>query len=577
MRIRKIRIQNVRGISSLTISADLHPNNPIFFVAPNGFGKTSIATAFNSVKRSKIELQDDDMFQNNQTLLPELELTDDVGNVYLANSTSNTISTTFSIFVINSLVKPKATTLHFGNHTTATPSLSVEPIVLYKSIPSKCELAYSYTQIKQTLGQSAGKLLINLTQTSKSPDFIRHLKSVKEDFARLLQARNSQKITQFLAEINLLSGSKTDICNHTIPSADDLDIESVRRIQEEFNVLFHGHSINEILVNIIQLRELYCINEQQLTNIFSYYEYLTDRAEINEMLSFFNCTWKNIRAAKKGEQFVIEFPKANQISNGERDVLCFIGKLFEARSKLRKDKAILIIDEIFDYLDDANLIAAQYFLTKFISQFKKAGKELYPIILTHLDPLFFNTYSFSIKNVTYLDRVPIIPNKHKINNMLKDRDNCKKHHRAVYDCISKNYLHYSIGNADEAEYLRTIGVEDAIVMPEDFRRIAQEELDNYRHNRDYDPAFVCCGLRILIEKNTYEQLRPEFQPDYFTKFKTTDKLAYAKEMGVSVPEVYFLLSIIYNEAMHLDAQCQKLNPIACKLRNKVIHNMISEI
>lgn len=103
MRIRKIRIQNVRGISSLTISADLHPNNPIFFVAPNGFGKTSIATAFNSVKRSKIELQDDDMFQNNQTLLPELELTDDVGNVYLANSTSNTISTTFSIFVINSL------------------------------------------------------------------------------------------------------------------------------------------------------------------------------------------------------------------------------------------------------------------------------------------------------------------------------------------------------------------------------------------------------------------------------------------------------------------------------------------
>lgn len=577
MRIRKIKIQNIRGISSRTISVDLHPNNPIFFVAPNGFGKTSIATAFNSIKRGRIELQSDDMFQNDQTLLPELELIDDEGNVYLADSNSNTISTTFSTFVINSLVKPKATTLRFGNHTTATPSLSVDPIVLYKSIPSKYELEYSYTSIKQDLGQSAGKLLINMAQTAKASDFICHFKSVKEELSRLLQTRNSQKITKFLEEINSLSGSRTDICNYTIPSANDLNIESVIKIQEEFSILFHGYSINEILVNIIQLRELYRRNEQQLANIFAYYEYLADRAEINEMLSFFNCTWKNIRAVKKGEQFVIEFPKANQISNGERDVLCFIGKLFEARAKLRKDKAILIIDEIFDYLDDANLIAAQYFLTKFISQFRKAGKELYPIILTHLDPLFFNTYSFSIKNVTYLDRVPTITNKYKINNMLKDRDNCKKQHKAVYDRISTNYLHYSIDNANEAIYLRSIGVEEAVVMPENFRRIAQEELDNYRNDRDYDPAFVCCGLRILVEKNIYEQLRPEFQPGFFARFKTTDKLTYAKEMGVSVPEVYFLLSIIYNEAMHLDPQCQKLNPIACKLRNKVIHHMISEI
>lgn len=577
MKIRKIRIQNVRGISSRTISVDLHPNNPIFFVAPNGFGKTSIATAFNSVKRSKIELQDDDMFQNNQALPPELELTDDEGNTYLADSTSNTISSTFSTFVINSLVKPKATTLHFGSHTTAKPSLSVEPIVLYKSIPSKHELEYSYSSMKQSLGQSAGKLLANLTQELKSTDFIRHFDAVKGELSRLLQTRNNQKITQFLTEVNSLSGSKTQISSQAIPSANSLNIESVRIIREEFNVFFHGCSTNELLVNVIQLRELYRINERQLPSIVAYHEYLADRAEINEMLSFFNCTWKNITASKKGEQFVIEFPRANQISNGERDVLCFIGKLFEARSKLRKDKAILIIDEIFDYLDDANLIAAQYFLTKFINQFRHANKELYPIILTHLDPLFFNTYSFSTKNVVYLDRATTIPNKYKINNMLKDRDNCKKRNKETYDRISTNYLHYSTDNTDEAVYLRSIGVEETIVMPEDFRRVAWEELDNYRNNRDYDPAFVCCGLRILIEKKAYDQLRPELQPQFFTKFKTIDKLTYAKEVGASVPEVYFLLSIIYNEAMHLDPQCQKLHPIACKLRNKVIHNMIAEI
>lgn len=83
---------------------------------------------------------------------------------------------------------------------------------------------------------------------------------------------------------------------------------------------------------------------------------------------------------KKGGKLVLEFPKANQISNGERGVLCFVGKLFESRSKLRKDRAILVIDEIFDYLDDANLIAAQYFLTKFINDFKGQGKELFLIL-----------------------------------------------------------------------------------------------------------------------------------------------------------------------------------------------------
>jgi len=50
MNIREIKIENVRGISSKTILLDMHPNKVTFFVAPNGFGKTSIARAFASLK-----------------------------------------------------------------------------------------------------------------------------------------------------------------------------------------------------------------------------------------------------------------------------------------------------------------------------------------------------------------------------------------------------------------------------------------------------------------------------------------------------------------------------------------------
>lgn len=81
MNIRKIKIENVRGISSREFSCCVCPNMPTFFVAPNGFGKTSIATAFNSMKRDRIEIPDDNKFQNNSSALPEVEITDDGGHI----------------------------------------------------------------------------------------------------------------------------------------------------------------------------------------------------------------------------------------------------------------------------------------------------------------------------------------------------------------------------------------------------------------------------------------------------------------------------------------------------------------
>ena len=43
MNLRKLKIQKIRGIDSKEFTFDIHPNTPTFFVAPNGFGKTSIA------------------------------------------------------------------------------------------------------------------------------------------------------------------------------------------------------------------------------------------------------------------------------------------------------------------------------------------------------------------------------------------------------------------------------------------------------------------------------------------------------------------------------------------------------
>lgn len=576
MKIKKIKIESVRGISSREIVADIHPNTPTFFVAPNGFGKTSIATAFNSINRNKIDVTEENKYENDNESDSLIELTDEEG-VYIADGTSNTLTTKYSVFVINGQVKPKASTRSFSGYASSTPSLIVEPIILYNTIPNKLEFTYSLTCMKSNFGSSSGKLLVNLKSYITSPNIVLKIGALKCEFDKLLQVRNSKTITDCIAKIDMITGTANKISNTDINWSELLSIEAFSKIFDELNYLFSEKTLNEQLINIIQFREIYKENKANINGILSYYKYLEDKEEINEMLSFFNCTWKNIKAGKKGNKFILEFPKANHISNGERDILCFIGKLFEAKSKLNKAKNILIIDEIFDYLDDANLIATQYFITKFIKQFKAAGKELYPIILTHLDPMFFNTYSFSTKNVIYLEKIAQITNKYKINNMLKDRDKCKKVNKTIYDIISSNYLHFSNDNTSAAEYLNSIGVDNKIQTPENFKSKAFEELDSYNSGSDYDLALVCCGIRLKIEKLAFEQLTDEHQNIFISTFKTVDKISYAKEKGANVPEVHFLLSIIYNEAMHLDPQCQKLNPIGYKLKNKVIRHMISEL
>lgn len=576
MKITKIKIENIRGIASREISCQLHPNKPSIFVAPNGFGKTSFATGFNSLKRDKIELEDDNLHNANRTNSPVLEITDDLGNTYIANSTSNSIAQEFSISVITSRIKSNATSRNLGGFTATSSSIIVKQIVLYEKIPNKVEFTYSFQSTKNLFNCNAKKLLINLKSLLSNDNFKLKFIAFKDNFKKLSQQRNSKKIKDWLDGIENLRGSRQDILSE-IDLGPILQLQDISDIYDGI-VTFFSDSREQIIFNILQLLEVFHANNDNFEKIKKYTQYCIDKERINQLLKFFNCTWKNISASKSNSKLVIDFPKANQISNGERDVLCFIGNLFESRSRLaRKNKSILIIDEIFDYLDDANLIAAQYFLTRVIEDYKNEGKEIFPIILTHLDPNFFNTFNFSSKNVVYLDKINSITNKFKINNILKERANCKKDTPEIYNDISSNFLHYSTKVSDQSEYLSRLGAERQLHRSDSFRNVALAELAAYKNALSYDVALVSCGLRLLIEKKAFEQLDEPSKYQFLKINKTTDKLEFAKYNNANVPEVHFLLSIIYNEAMHLDQQCNKLHPIGYKLKNRVIRHMIEEV
>ncbi len=577
MKITKIKIENIRGIRSREISCQLHPNKPNIFVAPNGFGKTSFATGFNSLKRDKLDLDDDNLHNADSNNTPIVEITDDLGNTYKATNNSNTITQEFGISVISSRIKSKAITKNLGRYASTSSSIVVEPIVLYEKIPNRVEFLYSFQSTKNLFMEQSKKLLINLKPMLSNNEFKLSLISFKDNFRRLLQQRNSKKINDWLETIEALRGNKQDILNR-IDLHPLLQLQDISDIYYGIETFFSGLRYEEKIFNVVQLIKIFENNNSNLEKIKKYAAYCIEEKRINQNLQFFNCTWKNISASKSNSKLVINFPKANQISNGERDVLCFIGNLFESRSRLaRKNKSILIIDEIFDYLDDANLISAQYFLTKVIEDYKSDGKEIFPIILTHLDPAFFNTFNFSSKNVVYLDKINSITNKYKINNILKERQNCRSTRNEIYNNISSNFLHYSTNISDQSEYLSGLGVEQPLYTSDSFRNVAFQELTAYKSGLAYDVALVCCGLRLLIEKLAFEQLDEQGRLQFLGINKTTEKLEFAKNMNASVPEVHFLLSIIYNEAMHLDPQCNKIHPIGYKLRNHVIKHMILEV
>ena len=137
----------------------------------------------------------------------------------MANFTSNTISQTFSTFVINSQVKPKASSRSFGGFSAASPSLVVDPIILVNTIPSTAEFAYSFISMKTFYTSSVGKLLCNLTTMLKSSPFVHSISKNKEALLKLSQQRNAKQISKFIEYINGFSGTKKDLLSQGIDSS----------------------------------------------------------------------------------------------------------------------------------------------------------------------------------------------------------------------------------------------------------------------------------------------------------------------------------------------------------------------
>jgi ABC-type cobalamin/Fe3+-siderophores transport system ATPase subunit len=503
--IKVIEIENIKGISYKRFELNIVPNKPSLLVAPNGFGKSSLATAFNSMNNSKIKLNEEEDFHNeDETNIPRISINYDKQNetfIREATNTKNEISRDIDFFVINNQTRPKGIASLYGR---ATARLEIQDIVLVDKIPDKASFNYSHKEYQTHFGRNS-KIILNIENILTNLTIVEKLSEQYRSLERGNGDRIQKKIKSIIENINAQQKTKEALLDWI--EQNELNklrqIEHVNTIGNLINEMDNNYSETICYLSAIQLIWLYNQNIPQFKKACIYSNYCLEKQRFDKTLTDFDCTWKKIRSCETHGKLVVKFPKATSISNGQRDILTFISMLFKAERHLKKNINIIIIDEVFDYLDDANLTAAQYYITLFIDNYKKIGKEIYPIILTHLNPMYFKNFAFSDQRVYYLDNsnISINVNQH-IERLLKKRNDV-----TIKNDIDLYLFHYNPNPINKRTEFKALSLPEKWGEATNFVEHVKAEIMKYLDGKSsYDPFAVCCALRLKIEEIAYGRL-----------------------------------------------------------------------
>lgn len=579
MQIKSIQIKNVRGIHDKTISLDMIPNKASILVAPNGSGKSSFAFAFQWLNRQRLKLNEDDAYDGNVDNKPELIITTDEldNNIYRADVNTNDVNKKFGIFVINNALKASSPGMRNGI-LMGKAKITIPDIELLGVMPHNIDLTddfdnvYEMSAMPQGLFPSINPLLSN-NYFMALCDYEQHLKVTTRQANNIItQLKSIKTYTGTVAERHLRVARE----NKTI-------LEQIPSIQYAEKVIKHfcpDENDNKILLMAIRLVTLAYRKDKEFKGLVELAIYKINEKKTKELFDTLKKTWKDIKPHRDHDKLILRIGDAQRISNGERDILILLGMLQKAKNSFTKPDNILVIDEVFDYLDDANLIAAQHYVNAFIKELKNEGKNIYPIILSHINPIYFRTFAFRDMKVYYLDPLQYPNASDNMLKVVRKRDDLERQDKEKADLISKYMLHY------HPDYSRKM--DDVIGMNNPdwnnisiFKAYCLCQTEEYLNGNRYDSLAVCVALREMIEKYCYQKLKTEEQKKFFLddSFGTENKLNYIETLGIVVPETFSLLGLIYNDPLHLNNK-NKIDlrqTLYSRLENNTIKGMISEI
>ncbi|MBR5038029.1 MAG: hypothetical protein IKX65_04830 [Prevotella sp.] len=586
--INKIRIKNVKGYSSQgkDLNVNLDPTKINLCVAPNGFGKSSLATAFESLKRTRLEISEDNKHIGEKNQPSSLTLTID-GSVYTADGTKNEIAG-YQAYVIHNRSRVDYQKQRIRNYVNVEAYLEIEDIDVCP-VESPAAITYQINSIKSTFGANK-KVLTTIDPLLRNSQFLYLLSNCYDDFIRFAAKKRQDKLNAILNKINALHGTEEQL---RAQITDDFFTE----IEEEENyVHFKGFLLKvvptatcfDVFNTFFQLLYIWDHQKDTVKRACNRAHYERYKQRIDDNLKLLDTTGRSICSKELNGRLVVTYPHANDISNGQRDVLTFATELMVFKAGLRLDKKyILIIDEVFDYLDDANTMAAQYYLSQIV---KKNQGNIYVVLLTHLNPYYFRNYIFNEKviNQVYLeDTMPVATQEMmKFIAFRQGLDKKNANDKALEEDMSCYIFHYNPQVIDLSSRIAAYakpGVKSTWGRPAVFKVVLINELNKYFEDAPvYDPYAVALALRLRVEKVMYDKLGSEqLKNDFVETHKTNEKLKFCEDNNIPVPDAYFIVNAIHNSSDHL-----RENPVTgkfeekamvYKLQNGVIKNVLKKL
>ncbi len=604
--ISEIRVKNIKGFGDTVqpIKVSILPNKVNLLVAPNGWGKSSLTTAFESLRSNKIDVEKENKHKQDETLDSELTIVYN-GTSYTANSRKNEINNLFTCKVIHCDLYSKAVSKNMGTFSTTRGYLDIKDIEI-RSIPKNVSLIYKYTDEKKDFGNN-GKILNNLSVFFQNKDILRLFcdEEIKNSINKLLNGKIvGALLNKITSEINSMKGTVDSIKN-TVNTSLFTEINSNDAFSHLKRIFCNAKIDIDAFTDIMQIIHFYKQNKANINAFFKYDEYIAFKSELDKNISDLNTTWKEIKSKEldgkskvDDRKLIVEFPYADIVSNGQRDILTFIVRLQAFKAGLKPDRSyFLLIDEVFDYLDDANVLAAQYYLTHLIKYAKEINSTLIVGIFTHLDPKYFRSYTFGKKmlKVSYLKDVTaqastemktFIAFRQELNH--KDEGDEKQ----LWNELSKYCFHYNPVLPNIKDKIAEINQKRSKnKIREDWGEGTNlfayllEELNKYLSDQPvYDPYAVSLAIRIATEKKVYDNLDNGCDKNEFVNVRnkgTKDKMEFAEEKGKMIPDAYYILSLIHGESDHIEYDENtkefKEKPVVYKLNNIVIKHMVAEL
>jgi len=596
-----IFIRNIKGFdgNGKTITLRLNEKKYNICFAPNGFGKTSIATAFSMLAESPTKLKPNKKtaFHNDETLTPEIRIRLDEKE-YKADSIVNEIMQAIRCHVISSRVGVTTTHQNRGTYSHVEGVLDINDVVVFDKIPKSLTVTYRVTDMKKAFGEN-GKVLSNRHDFT-SHRFLKALTqdSVKNALNHILNTKGTRKyLEQRQNEINLYEGRACDIRRRFDSHADFIrafrsyhDIDTLMSELSDF--IPDHHSNTDAFEFIWQLLHFWENNRSHITAVVKYQDYISFKESFTKSIAELNPTWREICVVEKNNQLVVEFPQAMQISNGQRDFLTFVADITKVKSDISLTPTmahIVVIDEILDYLDDANMIALQHYLSDGLID---TSTTVYTCLLTHLSPYSFRSYIFSDKKVNHVFLDTSTPQATEgflsfiaFRESL-DRKN-KPDDKNLYDSLSSYFFHYNpdttVDLSDQLKSRKSAHVKTSWGKVENLKQAMIDEVNSYLSGLSmYDPYAVCMALRHRVEKVIYGRLPDNVSKDRFiATHLTKQKFVEAENSGVEIPEIFNLITALHNEADHVKINGQTNQymekRIVYSLRHPIIRNLIAKI